>query len=613
MLKKITFIASLAIFLNGYSQWTSQTSGTTQDLKGVSFPSSSIGYTVGAGGTVLKTTNGGTSWVNLNTSIIQDLYTVIFIDDNVGLVFGDGGRIYKTTNGGSTWTQKTSGTSNAFLTCYLFNNNTTIFAAGASGTIKRSLDAGETWSNVVSGTTEDINAISFDETTNTTGFFVGNNAVVSYIYKSVDAGLNWSPQTLPAGNVNSFFSISMVDANNIFFCGGVSKILKTNDSGANWTNINNTTANFYRSCLFSSANEGYIVGGNGKIIYTSNAGSSYTPEASGTSSILNDITNDPCGSYYIVGNGGVILKKGNGSGVSITASGSTSLCQGQSVVLQSSSSVGNTWSTNETTASISVSTAGTYFVTVTNGACSGTSNSIVVTVTNTPSTPTITASGSTTFCEGENVVLTSSASTGNSWTGGSTAQSITVTTAGSYTVNVTENGCVSASSSPIVITVNPLPTPTISSISDVCSNGNPFTLNQGSPAGGSYAVNGVVMTTFTPSTSNVGSNTVVYGVMENGCIGTTSTTFSVLNCVAIDEVNKTLVQLNPNPTVGMIEIKGIDNNEINAIEVYDHIGKMILTEKQTKQIDLSEFSNGSYLIIIKTKTFESHQKVQVIK
>jgi len=613
MLKKITFIASLAIFLNGYCQWTSQSSGTTQDLKGVSFPSSSIGYTVGAGGTVLKTTNGGTSWVNLNTSIIQDLYSVIFIDDNVGLVFGDGGRIYKTTNGGSTWTQKTSGTSNAFLTSYLFNNNTTIFAAGASGTIKRSLDAGETWSTVTSGTTEDINSISFDEATNSTGFFVGNNAVVSYIYKSNDGGSTWSAQTLPAGNVNSFFSISMVDANNIFFCGGVSKILKTNDSGVNWTNINNTTANFYRSCLFSSINDGYVVGGNGKILATTNGGSSYIPETSGTTSILNNISSDPCGSYYIVGNGGVILKKGNGSGVSITASGSTTLCQGQSVVLQSSSNVGNTWSTNETTSSITVSNSGTYFVTVSNGSCSGTSNSIVVTVNSIPPTPTIAANGPTTFCEGGNVVLTSSASTGNLWTGGSSSQNLTVTTAGSYSVSVTENGCTSASSSPIVVTVNPAPTPTISPIADVCSNSNTFTLNQGSPAGGAYTVNGVLMTSFTPSTSNIGTNTVTYGVMENGCVGSTSTSFDVIDCATIDETNNSLIQFYPNPTIGILELKGIDKKEINSIEVYDQVGKMLLSVYQTEQLDLSEFSNGSYTMIIKAKTFETHQKIQVVR
>ena len=71
-------------------------------------------------------------------------------------------------------------------------------------------------------------------------------------------------------------------------------------------------------------------------------------------------------------------------------------------------------------------------------------------------TPSISASGSTTFCEGNSVVLTSSATTGNLWSNGATSQSITVTEAGSYSVTASSGSC-SATSLPASVSVNPAP------------------------------------------------------------------------------------------------------------------------------------------------------------
>ena len=78
-------------------------------------------------------------------------------------------------------------------------------------------------------------------------------------------------------------------------------------------------------------------------------------------------------------------------------------------------------------------------------------------------TPTITAGGQTTFCNGGSVTLTSSAGTSYLWSNGATTQSINVTASGSYTVKVINaSGCQSATSVATVVTVNALPaTPSI--------------------------------------------------------------------------------------------------------------------------------------------------------
>jgi len=78
-----------------------------------------------------------------------------------------------------------------------------------------------------------------------------------------------------------------------------------------------------------------------------------------------------------------------------------------------------------------------------------------VSITNFTS-PTISASGPTTFCEGNSVTLTSSAASGNTWSNGATSQSITVSSGGNYSVTTASGGC-SASSSSTAVTVNPAP------------------------------------------------------------------------------------------------------------------------------------------------------------
>lgn len=140
----------------------------------------------------------------------------------------------------------------------------------------------------------------------------------------------------------------------------------------------------------------------------------------------------------------------------ITASGGITFCEGGNVIL--SGNVGGTWSTGAVTPSITVSTAGDYFVTNTNGCGNITSNHIIVTITQPPAAPYISANGTTTFCDGSNVTL--SGNIGGIWSTGETTLTLTVTTAGDYYVTNT-NSCGSTTSNHIVVTVLPLATASI--------------------------------------------------------------------------------------------------------------------------------------------------------
>src|SRR4029079_11997970 len=103
------------------------------------------------------------------------------------------------------------------------------------------------------------------------------------------------------------------------------------------------------------------------------------------------------------------------------------------------------WSNGATTSSITVTTAGTYTVTQTVNGCTSPSGSGVAAPQEIPSAPIVSVAdncGTST--------LTANSYTGSLlWSNGATTLSITVTTAGTYSVTQTVNGCASPSGSGI--------------------------------------------------------------------------------------------------------------------------------------------------------------------
>ncbi len=225
---------------------------------------------------------------------------------------------------------------------------------------------------------------------------------------------------------------------------------------------------------------------------------------------------------------------------SINAGGTTTFCSGGSVVLSGNTSSGYTYSwarngttiSGATTSSYTATQSGTYIRTVSNNGCSNTSNSVVVTVTGNL-TPSITAQGSTSFCTGGSVVLSTASATGNSYVwqrngtaiSGATSSSYTATQAGSYTV-VVANGPCSGTSSAVSVTVSNSTTPTITAqgSTSFCTGGS-VVLSTASATGNSYVWrrNGTTISGATSSSytaTQAGSYTVV--VANGPCSGTSS-------------------------------------------------------------------------------------------
>ncbi len=144
----------------------------------------------------------------------------------------------------------------------------------------------------------------------------------------------------------------------------------------------------------------------------------------------------------------------------ISSNKSTTFCQGETALLTATSAAGYNWSTGENARSITVSTPGSFALSITdqNGCTSPSSAAVTVQVNPLPVTPVIAASGPTTFCADQQVVLTATPDAGYSWSSGQTSQSVTIKQTGDFSLQ-TKNGfgCLSSPSNTVRVNVNPLP------------------------------------------------------------------------------------------------------------------------------------------------------------
>ena len=144
---------------------------------------------------------------------------------------------------------------------------------------------------------------------------------------------------------------------------------------------------------------------------------------------------------------------------SITASGNTNLTTGQSVTLTATGGSNYLWQPGgQTTASITVNTAGNYSAIVSSAAgCTAQSNAITVTLSSAPSQVDIPTSAAT-FCQGASMTITATGGANYMWIpGGQTTGSITVSQPGMYKVYSRDAQGHILSSDSIVVTMNPTP------------------------------------------------------------------------------------------------------------------------------------------------------------
>ena len=198
----------------------------------------------------------------------------------------------------------------------------------------------------------------------------------------------------------------------------------------------------------------------------------------------------------------------------VSISGTLEFCAGQNTVLTATAGLSSyLWSNGETTQAITVTSGGSYSVTGTDS--NGCSNNDSVSVTE-HALPTVSISGTLSFCAGANTTLTASGASTYLWSTGETTASITVSAGGSYSVTGTDsNGCSALDSASV--TEYSLPTVSISGTLTYCV-GLDTTLDAGAGFASYSWSNGET----TQTISATAGNYTVTVTDSNGCSNTSA-------------------------------------------------------------------------------------------
>jgi hypothetical protein len=341
-----------------------------------------------------------------------------------------------------------------------------------------------------------------------------NGASLCNVYWQINGKLELGNNTVFRGNVVTNGAISFLDASSLYGRG-----LSQGGAITLQNNIVTKGGTVAASVITAGSATTFCTGGS--VVLSGNVGGTWSTGAT-TASItvttagIYSVTNtSSCGTA--VSNTITVVVNPVATASVITAGGALALCSGNTVTL--SGNVGGTWSSGETTASITVSAAGNYSVTNTNGCGSVTSNHIIVTTGTAPAASTITAGGVTTFCAGNNVVL--SGNVGGTWSTGASSATLTVTATGDYYVTNT-NTCGSATSNHIAVVVNPLP------VASVITAGSATTFCEG----GSVVLSGNVDGTWSTGATTASITVTTAGAYSvtntNSCGSAVSNTISVV-------------------------------------------------------------------------------------
>ncbi|MEX1190364.1 MAG: T9SS type A sorting domain-containing protein [Brumimicrobium sp.] len=292
------------------------------------------------------------------------------------------------------------------------------------------------------------------------------------------------------------------------------------------------------------------------------------------------------------------------------------VCDGDQVTLSGAGADSYSWDNSVTDGVAFNPTVGTVTYTVTGTDLNGCENTDAVDVT-VSEIPTIDAGTDAEVCEGEAVTLTATASIGNiSWDNGVTdGAPFTPTATTTYNATADNNGCTATDD--VTVTVNSLPTVSAGTDETLCENHDPLSLS-GTPAGGIYSGTGVSGNEFDPNAVGEGTYTITYTYEDgNGCEASDDITLTVDGCASIDENTASNgLTIMPNPASEYIDVVMEGKNEIKSMQLMSAEGRIVQVNMSslntnTTRIDLSNVSNGTYLIQMNTTVGQVIKRVIV--
>jgi hypothetical protein len=301
----------------------------------------------------------------------------------------------------------------------------------------------------------------------------------------------------------------------------------------------------------------------------------------------------------------------------ITAGGPVTFCADQNVVLTSTAEAGYVWEGGQTSRSVTINLAGNYLVRTRNiyGCLSDPSNTISIRVNALPPPPTLTANGSTTFCDGERVTLTASGTLKAFWSVGDSTQSIVVTRSNTYTARVRDaNGCYSPPSIGLIVDVKPVPT------TPILQQVGTYTLEAAGTRQGDYyrweRDNAVVE----PRTSIIKVNQTgtyrarAFLAYDNGLVCASDFSAPIAFTLIIDNDGLS-VYPNPSPNK-QLTIETLEDIADATVTLSTLSGQVLWTTtmvkfNERKSWNFSTVPTGHYVLTVRSSTFKASKRLLI--
>jgi photosystem II stability/assembly factor-like uncharacterized protein len=239
----IATVSALGLFLSvaAYSSSVpveALTQGTAHDaLFAVAFDGNN-GIATGAPGRVLNSSDGGKTWINDKSFPVPLALLGADLKGGKAVVVGQMGLAYTRDEKGA-WKKSDTGTTERLMNVSL-NTHGLAVAVGSFGTVLKSTDAGASWASVA----PDWNTYADEE-------------------------------QKAQGIQPHMSAVNVAEDGTITIAGEFSLILRSNDGGASWKQLNKGAASIFALELRGD-NVGYAVGQDGTILRSSDGGASWT-------------------------------------------------------------------------------------------------------------------------------------------------------------------------------------------------------------------------------------------------------------------------------------------------------------------------------------------------
>ncbi|MCK6612849.1 MAG: protein kinase [Ignavibacteriaceae bacterium] len=285
------------------SSWLALNSGITSNLNSLTFVNYGLGFAVGEGGVIIKSTDGGNSWERILPPDSLNFFDVRYNGVSSLFVTADGGKMYKSADDGLTWLPVPTGISETLFRIYFIGNGNG-YAVGSRGAMIRTTDNGLTWTRVITPTQSLLYSVHFFNSQS--GMAVGWNGT---IIKTTDGGYTW--RQLSAFTDKYFRDIYLTGSDEAIVVAAGGEIYRTTDGGENWLSVESKTNSGLVSVLFTDDSNGIITGNKGEILESFDGGKTWSISSSGNYYSLNRAAVVEGSKLIIAGFNGIVLTNKN--------------------------------------------------------------------------------------------------------------------------------------------------------------------------------------------------------------------------------------------------------------------------------------------------------------